>query len=157
MRVAKILNVIILNLFLMVPIFAHGEEIQLSADEAYSKSLRILVDLGAIPTFKDKDLMVIKTDPLPIQMTTEECDCGKMFGIPYMKDKRVKTAITYQIIIKKIEEQKSSIEVKITIDGYMDVSENAPFFVDKTRDKNKVLTCKSKGVLEKKFIDTLTN
>jgi hypothetical protein len=37
----------------------------------------------------------------------------------------------------------------------MDVNEGAPFFIEKTRDKNKVLSCNSKGVLEKKFLDAL--
>jgi hypothetical protein len=37
----------------------------------------------------------------------------------------------------------------------MDVNEGAPLFIEKTRDTNKVLTCKSKGTLESKFIESL--
>jgi hypothetical protein len=37
----------------------------------------------------------------------------------------------------------------------MDVNENAPFFIEKTRDTNKVLTCKSNGWLEAQFIQQL--
>jgi hypothetical protein len=88
-------------------------------------------------------------------MTTEEADCGSMFGIPYLKDKRVKVAATYQVRVKKVDAGKSDVSVQITLDGYMDVNEGSPFFVEKTRDKDKVLTCKSKGVLEKKFIEAL--
>ncbi len=129
-----------------------ADEVQLPADEAFQKALVILMDMDAVPSFKDKDLLMIKTDPLPMKMTTDEADCGSMFGIPYLKDKRTKVAATYQIRIKKIDDKKSDISVKLTLDGYMDVNEGAPFFVKKDRDKNKVLTCVSKGVLEKKFI-----
>ncbi|QNH20353.1 hypothetical protein HEP73_01253 [Xanthomonas sp. GW] len=76
-----------------------------------------------------------------------------MFGIPYLKDKRTKTAATYQVVIKPIDETSSDISVKITLDGYMDVNEGAPFFIEKTRDKNKVLTCSSKGWLEAQLIE----
>jgi len=140
-------------------IFIHSlvfaEEIGLPAEQAYQKAVMKLVDMGAIPSFRDKELLLIKTDPLPKKVTTEECDCGRMFGIPYLKDKRVKTALTYQVRIKKIDENKSDVDVKITVDGYMDVNEGAPFFIEKTRDNNKVLTCKSKGILESKFIESL--
>lgn len=47
------------------------------------------------------------------------------------------------------------MSVKVTLDGYMDVNEGAPFFMEKTRDKNKVLTCSSKGYLENNFMDLL--
>jgi hypothetical protein len=37
----------------------------------------------------------------------------------------------------------------------MDTNEGAPFFIEKTRDKNKALTCKSTGALERQFIELL--
>ena len=132
-----------------------GEEINLPAEQTYQKVLTKLVEMGAVPTFRDKELLLVKTDPLPKRVTTEECDCGTMFGIPYLMDKRVKTALTYQVRIKKIDETKSDVDVKITVDGYMDVNEGAPFFIEKTRDTNKILTCKSKGALEVTFLESL--
>lgn len=155
MRIAKGVNFIVLLSILIIPSCVFGEEVSLSADEAYQKAVKILVDIGSVPSFRDKELMLIKTDQLPMKMTTEEGDCGSMFGIPYLKDKRVKTALTYQIRIKKIEDSKSDIDVKITVDGYMDVNDGAPFFIEKNRETNKVLTCKSKGVFEQRFIDAL--
>jgi len=134
---------------------ALAEEVQMPAEETFQKALVVLMDLGAVPSFKDKDLLMIKTDPLPIKITTDDADCGSMFGIPYLKDKRTKIAATYQVRIKKLDDNKSDVNVKVTLDGYMDVNEGAPFFIEKTRDKNKVLSCNSKGVLEKKFLDAL--
>lgn len=151
----SMIRVFILFSCILAPSYIIAEEVSLPADVVYQKAVSILVEMGAIPSFRDKELMLIKTDPFPVKLTTEECDCGSMFGIPYLKDKRVKTALTYKIRIKKIDEQKSAVDVKITVDGYMDVNKGAPFFIEKTRDKNKVLTCKSKGILEKRFVESL--
>lgn len=131
---------------------AFAETINLPAEQAYEKVLNYLLDLGAIPATRDKELLIIKTDPLPSKLTEKECDCGSMFFIPYMKDKRTKTAATYQIRIKKIDDKTSDIDVKITIDGYLDVTENAPFFIDKHRETDEKLNCKSTGILEQNLI-----
>ena len=129
--------------------------VALSADAAFQKAAAVLVSLDAIPTFRDKELLVLKTDPVQVRLTPEQADCGKMFGIPYLKDKRTKTAVTYQVVVKPVDSANSDVSVKVIIEGYMDVNENAPFFVDKTRDKNKVLTCTSKGWLESRLIEQI--
>ena len=146
----KALLAIVLSV-LAIPAFS--ATVPLSAEAAFQKASKVLVSLDAMPTFRDKELLVIKTDPVQVRLTPDQADCGKMFGIPYLKDKRTKTAATYQIIIKPIDESSSDVTVKITLDGYMDINEGAPFFVEKTRDKNKVLTCSSKGYLESQFMD----
>jgi hypothetical protein len=142
-------------LLLSVPGLALAAVVSMPADAAFQKASVVLVGMDAIPTFRDKELLVIKTDPVPVKLTPDQADCGKMFGIPYLKDKRTKTAATYQIVIKPIDDATSDVSVKVTIDGYMDVNEGAPFFVEKTRDRNKVLTCSSKGWLETRFLEAL--
>lgn len=134
---------------------AEAAVVPLPADQAFQEASRLLVDIGALPTFRDRDLLVIKTDPMPVRLTPEQADCGKMFGIPYLKDKRTKTAATYQVVIRPIDEATSDVTVKVTLDGYMDVMEGAPFFIEKTRDKDKVLTCTSKGWLEAQLLEKL--
>jgi len=56
---------------LIIPIGAHAVEIEMSAETAFQKASKVLVDLGAIPTFRDKELMVIKADPVQVQLTPE--------------------------------------------------------------------------------------
>ena len=129
--------------------------VALPADQAFQKASMVLVGLNALPTFRDKELGVIKSDPVPVRLTPDQADCGKMFGIAYLKDKRTKTAATYQVIVKPIDSANSDVSVRVTLDGYMDVNEGAPFFIEKTRDKNKVLTCSSKGWLESQFMQLL--
>ena len=141
----------------ITPFFASGVQLNGSAEEVFMEASMLLVDMGALPTFRDKELGVIKTDSLPMKLTATEANCGKMFGIPYIKDKRTKTAAIYQINIKKISETTSDITVKVSLDGYMDTNEGAPFFIGKTRDKSKVLSCKSTGILEANFIEKLSS
>jgi hypothetical protein len=138
-----------------VAVLTNATEVNLPADAAFLKASRVLIDLGALPTFRDKELLVIKTDPLPLQQVSSEADCGTMFGIPFTKDTRTKVAATYQVSIKALSDGKSDVSLTITLDGYMDVNEDAPFFINKTRDKNKVLTCKSTGTLEARFFQML--
>lgn len=137
------------------PIALAGTTVNLSADAAFVRASRALVDMEAMPTFRDKDLGVIKTDPVQVKLTPDQADCGKMFGIPYLKDKRTKTAATYQVTIRPMSAETSDVTIKVSLDGYMDVNEGAPFFIEKTRDKNKVLTCTSKGYLEQQLLDKL--
>lgn len=135
------------------PPIVPAAEVGLPAEAAFLKASRVLVSLGALPTFRDKELLVIKTDPVPLKDVPTQADCGTMFGIPYVKDKRTKVAATYQVSIKPTGDARSEVSLTVTLDGYMDVNEGAPFFIDKTRDKNKVLPCKSTGRLEAQFFE----
>jgi hypothetical protein len=135
---------------------ATAAEVGLPAEAAFVKASRVLVGLGALPTFRDKELLVIKTDPVPLKDVAAQADCGTMFGIPYVRDKRTKVAATYQVSITRTSDARSDVSLTVTLDGYMDVNEGAPFFIDKTRDKNKVLTCKSTGSLEAQFFELLS-
>lgn len=132
-------------------------EANLGAEAAFNKASRVLVEMGALPTFRDKELLIIKAGPHVLQNVALEADCGSMFGIPYVKDKRTKVAATYEVTIAALGESKSSVSVRVTLDGYMDVNEGAPFFIEKTRDKSKALSCASTGQLESRFFERLAN
>lgn len=142
-------------LLLALPAQSFAEPVAMPAEAAFQQASALLVELDAMPTFRDKELLVIKSDPVPVKLTPDQADCGRMFGIPYLKDKRTKTAATYRVAIRAIDGANSDVSVSVTLDGYMDVNEGAPFFIEKTRDKNKVLTCSSKGWLESQFIERL--
>lgn len=148
MRVAAVLAA-------LLPMSAAAKTVPLPAEAAFQKVSMLLVEMGALPSFRDKELLVIKTDAVPVTLTPDQADCGKMFGIAYLKDRRTKTAATYQVVIKPIDSTSSDVTVTVTLTGYMDVNENAPFFIEKTRDTTKVLTCTSKGWLEAKLIEQL--
>lgn len=131
------------------------QTVPLPAAEAYAKAIEQVVELGFVPTFRDAELLLIKTDALPLRLDAEQADCGSMFGFDYISDKRVKTAVSHTIRVKPVDAGSSTVTVTTKIDGYMDVNEGAPFFIEKTRDSNKVLNCKSTGRLETDFINSV--
>ena len=141
----------------LLPLTLVAKPVAMPANQAFDKASRVLVNLDAMPTFRDQQLLVIKTDPVPVKLSPDQADCGKMFGIPYLKDKRTKTAATYQVSIKEIDANSSDVSVKVTLTGYMDINEGAPFFIEKTRDTSKVLTCSSSGWLENQFFEKLNS
>ena len=135
---------------------ASAEPIELSIDDLWDKSIEKILDADGLPTFRDKELGIIKTDPIPMRLDSKTANCGRMFGIPYIKDKRTKTAVSYQIRFKKIDEKLTNVTVKANIDGYFFKNETPfAFFMEKTRDASKVLGCKSTGELEKQFVESL--
>ena len=65
--------------------------------------------------------------------------------------------MNYQIRIKKIDNNQTNVRIKADIEGFFFKNEIAfAFFMEKTRDADKVLGCKSTGELEKRFIELLT-
>ena len=134
---------------------AFSEIVEMSFDDLWDLSIEKILDLDGLPSFRDKELGIIKTDPMAMKLDSKTADCGRMFGIPYIKDKRTKTAVSYQIRLKKIDASQTKVTVKAKIDGYFFTNENTAFFMEKTRDASKVLGCKSTGEIEKQFIESL--
>ena len=135
---------------------AFSEIVEMSFDDLWDLSIEKILDLDGLPSFRDKELGIIKTDPMAMKLDSKTADCGRMFGIPYIKDKRTKTAVSYQIRLKKIDASQTKVTVKANIDGYFFKNETAfAFFMEKTRDASKVLGCKSTGEIEKQFIESL--
>lgn len=136
-----------------VSTLAQAEEVNLSMDDAWDAAVDVLLDLDAYPSTRDKDLSVIKTDAVGMQLDKSTADCGKMFGISYIRDKRTKTSVAYQLRFKKVSDDVTDIRVKAKIDGYFFTNETSwAVFLEKTRDASKVLQCKSTGELEKQFV-----
>lgn len=151
-------TILLSSILLLFGGVTYAEVVNLPAEEAYDKALDYVLEIGAMPNTTNEKLRIFKTDLLSVKLTHEECDCGKMFGIPYMKDKRMRTAVSYQVRVKKVDDNSSDVKVKVTVEGYMAVNDHKlGFFADKSRDKGKVLDCKSTGVLEKRFIEAISH
>lgn len=80
----------------------------------------------------------IATAPKPYPMTSDTADCGKVFGISYLKDKR--TATDVQIFA---EISGGKISITTSINGVYRPGYGNP---------DKPLTCTSKGMFEAKLI-----
>ena len=134
---------------------AIGKEIPLPAAEAYKKAELVFRNMGMMPIYRDNDQMTIKTDRSLTKLTKEECDCGSRFGFPYIEDRNVKTVVAYQVQFDKIDDHNCNMDLKIIIDGYVDVYEGASSADVKTSKSGRKLNCKTTGVLEKKFEELL--
>lgn len=144
----------LLTLLLALPQGARGGEIPLPAPEAYRKAVLVLRDMGAIPTYMDEGMRTIRTDYSLTRLTEKEADCGGRFGIPFIKDRKTKTAVAYEVRFEDIDGKRSGMHLKIRIDGYADVYEGEPSADGKGGDGKK-LSCRSTGELEKRFEEAL--
>ena len=67
----KRISILSLLLIILLATPAFAEDVQLSAEDVYSRALEVLMDMDAIPSFRDKELLMIKSEPLPMKLTTE--------------------------------------------------------------------------------------
>lgn len=140
---------------LALPQTARGGEIPLPAPEAYRKAVLAFRSMGAIPTYADEGGRTIRTDYSLTRLTEKEADCGSRFGIPYIKDRKVKTAVAYEVRFEDIDGKSCEMHLKIHIDGYVDIYEGEPSAEGKGGGGGKKLMCRSTGVLEKRFEEAL--
>jgi len=135
---------------------ALAERVELSLEDAWQAAIDVLLDMDAYPAVRDEEIGVMKADPVSMQLDKTTADCGKMFGFRYIDDKRTKTSVAYSLRFKEVSPTETDVRVKVAIDGYMFTNETSwAVWMEKTRDANKVLQCKSTGALEKQFIDLL--
>ena len=140
------------------PVVNAGQAINASPDHVYQAAMEVALDMGAMPTTSNDALHFFKTDPVKLKPSVDDCDCGSMFGIPYVKDDRTVVKVSYIVRVKG-SDQQSEIDVSTSIVGYYDESKNAisAFMADKKRDTKDLLDCKSKGQYEHRFIDRVQN
>lgn len=154
MRKSFVAGLVLSTLFIASRV-ACAAEIPLPADEAFRKAVLAFRNMGAMPVLTDKEGLMIKTDRSLTQLTVEECDCGSRFGKPFLTDRKTKTLVSYQVQFKRVDEKNSDMELKVTIDGYVDVYGGAPTPGENVRTDGKRLMCRSTGALEKKFEELL--
>jgi hypothetical protein len=80
----------------------------------------------------------IATAPLPMHVTVDMADCGKSFGIAYLRDKRATTEVQYFLDIKE-----GVVTARLAIDGIYTVGYGHP---------DKTLQCASRGMIEAAFL-----
>lgn len=145
---------VVLSLVLGLSQGAHGNEIPLPAAEAYRKAILLFRSMGAIPTYMDEGQWTIRTDSSLTRLTAEEADCGGRFGIPFIKDRKVKTAVSYEVRFQGIDGKRSGMLMKVLVNGYVDVYGGEPSAEGKSGGGKKLM-CRSTGVLEKRFEEAL--
>lgn len=116
-----------------------------SQSTIFRKAKRVLAIEGLNISYSDKKDGLITTNYQNNKVTPSEADCGKTMGLDYLKDKRTKTEVSYNIII-----DQKYITAKANIKG--EYRPNNLF-----GDQNITLTCISKGHLEKVLLNKILN
>lgn len=115
----------------------HTFSIQSSKERLFVATKRAIIASGYSITDSDLQSGTISTAPKQSRLTESDCDCGTSMGIPYIKDKRTKTAVAINCTV-----DDSALTVRTAISGeYLsgDVAQGIAF------------ECTSTGALEKKI------
>ncbi len=107
----------------------------LSRSAAMTAMKRELESAGYRVIRYDEPAGALATAALPTHVTAEAVDCGKMFGISYLRDKRASTEVQYFV-----EVSDGSVTVRTAVDGVYHVS------------PAQTLKCTSRGLLESALI-----
>lgn len=110
------------------------QDIQTTKEQIFKASKRALALDGYQITGSDLDAGLVSTASKDYRLTPDQANCGKAMGIDYLKDKRTKTTVAYNIIF-----DNNSVDIKSNIQGEYKVG-STTFDV--------TLTCLSKGVIE---------
>lgn len=119
-----------------------------SYNQSYSqilkKAKRTLALQGYQINYYDKEEGIITTLHKNYKINPSHANCGKTMGLDYLKDKRTKTEVSFNIIV-----DKNQIIIKSNIKAEYKPS-------NFTGDQNITLTCISKGVLEKELLKEIS-
>ncbi len=108
-----------------------------------AKAKKILLLEGFQIQSTDDEAGYISTSLKNWKLAPEEASCGTTMGLDYLKDKRTKTEVAFNVII-----DETTISIRSNIQG-----EYKPGAVD----QDITLTCVSKGVIEKKLAQKISN
>ena len=152
--------------------YGSAEPVDVPFDEVWDRSIEKILDLDGIPTYRDKEIGIIRTEKFLMKLDRTTVDCGKEFFIPVMKDKRVRNWVSYEIRLRTIKENSTDVRVLTVIEGYLFPLKGYLKEFDKNRseysewrhfksrfrfweDPNHKKNCKSTGELEKQFIASI--
>jgi len=114
-----------------------------SKGNVMAKARKMLLLKGFQIQSTDDEAGYISTSLKNWKLTPEQASCGTTMGLDYLKDNRTKTEVAFNVII-----DKNTISISSNIQG-----EYKPGAVD----QDITLTCVSKGVIEEKLAQQITN
>ncbi|MCK9522444.1 MAG: hypothetical protein M0R76_05275 [Proteobacteria bacterium] len=72
---------------------------QASSDQIYEAAIRFFAESGYMISSSDKASGVITAVLKEQKFTGEDCDCGMLMGIPYIKDSRTRVDVLVNLIV----------------------------------------------------------
>ena len=120
--------------------------LSLPYDQVWKATLQQLIEGGHQIKTSSREDGYISTEKALIRLAPDQADCGNILGIPYLKDDRTITHVSYGIALKSRSAQTTDITVATSIDAEFNATSNSG---------TKHLSCFSTGFLEKGLIDKI--
>lgn len=112
--------------------------------KVWDKALSVLA--GYPIAVANKESGVITTGAKPVRLTDAQADCGNIWGLPYVKDKRTTTSVVYSVQLSPSGES-TMVTANTTISGN---------FVSHAGASSLTLNCRSLGDLEAALLRRLS-
>ena len=90
---------------------------------------------------------VVFSDPKTLKMTSKQADCGKLYGLTYVGDKRTETTV-----LLSVSGENGSVRVRAAVNGILRV--DTPKLLG-GGPADKALTCTSTGALERELANKI--
>ena len=120
-------------------------EVNLAYDQAFKNTINALYDLGYSVKVSDKDNGIITTEKKHVSLNEDQADCGNIWGIPYLKDKRTTSHAAHSVRVRA-NGDKSTIQVNTEISAIFNATASG---------ETKSLSCVSSGYLERILLDKI--
>jgi len=88
------------------------ESIQGSKEDIFNTTKQVLIMEGYQIQNSDYKSGTISSSPKRMKLDETQCDCGTTMGLPYIKDNRTFTTVSFGIIVNE-----NKISIKATIEG----------------------------------------
>ncbi|MBP7792549.1 MAG: hypothetical protein KA120_05745 [Candidatus Goldbacteria bacterium] len=119
-----------------------------SAEMIFKTSLKLLPLIGYKIEGSDADAGTITTNPVEMKISPQDCDCGKAFGLPIVKNEGINAKVYFVLGV-------SDNEITIRADVEPEIRD----LMATLTAAGMTVTCVSKGNLEqvfaKKFMDNM--
>lgn len=116
----------------------------LPINQAWDRSLSVLVESGYTITASSKESGVISTGEKYLRLDETKADCGNIWGLPYTKDHRTQTLVSYTVRLSEHAPGQTKATITTNIKGK---------FVAYAGSGTTELQCRSLGYLEKDLAD----
>lgn len=125
----------------------YSTQIDRPVDEVLAAARSVLSQAGFSITPSDLGGSGVVSDPRTLKLTSKQADCGKLYGLSYIGDKRTETTI-----LMAVSDDNGNVRVRLAVNGILRV--DMPKLLGGGA-ADKALTCTSTGALEREFADKI--
>ncbi len=120
--------------------------LQMSYDEAFDRTLKVLAAAGYTVHKEDREQGIIITNKKLVMLSETGADCGAMLGLPYTRDSHTTSDVSFSISLKRAG-QRTEILLNSQIDA---------IFNTRAMGGRSNFSCYSLGALEKELIHRIS-